>query len=246
MDLSHVAYVKVIGLTVIGCAVTDHTIVDAQDGININGSHHILIQGCQVKDCSGGGIGGYDKYWDATGHNGPLDFITVQGNEISGCAFWCKYLGSGISMCNAKDAGLGKDPSGYNIIVRNNICHGNENKIGEFTKNINDVGTATDGNGIIIDYLVPNNHYPHNVLVEGNLCYDNGGRGIHVFHSDNTTGATTPAGTITATNCMEVGNVASSRATGPTTTRPRTTSPWPATTPGRRRWRCTPAQRRWC
>jgi parallel beta-helix repeat protein len=188
VDISGVSYVKVIGLTVVGCAVSDHSIVDAQDGININGSHHILIQNCRVKDCSGGGIGGYDKYWTKDGvQNGLLDFITVEGNEISGSAFWCKYLGNGISICNAKDAGLGKDPSGYNIIVRNNICYGNENKIGEFTKNINDVGTATDGNGIIIDYLTPNNHYPYNVLVEGNLCYDNGGRGIHVFKSANTT-----------------------------------------------------------
>lgn len=188
LRLTHVAYVKVIGLTVVGVAATDHTIVDAQSGISINGSHHILIQNCRAKDCSGAGVGGYDKYWDKNGEeSGPLDFITIEGNEVSGCAFWGKYLGSGISVCNAKDAGLGKDPSGYNFVIRNNICYGNENKIGEFTKDIKNVATATDGNGIIIDYFTPNNHYPYNVLVEGNLCYDNGGRGIHVFNSANTT-----------------------------------------------------------
>lgn len=188
VDLSNVAYVKIIGLKVVGCASTDHTIVDAQHGISINGCHHVLVQNCRVQDCSGSGIGGYDQYWDKTGlHHGVLDFITIEGNEVSGCAFWCKYLSSGISMCNAKDAGLGKDPSGYNFVIRNNICYGNENKIGEYTKDIKDVATATDGNGIIIDYFYPNNHYPLSVLVEGNLCFNNGGRGIHVFHSNNTT-----------------------------------------------------------
>ena len=187
VSLFHVAYVKVIGLTVVGLAATDPTIVDAQHGIAILGSHHVLVQDCRVKDFCGGGIGGYDKYWDNGMKNGPLDFITIEGNEISGCAFWCKYLSSGISVCNAKDAGMGADPSSYNFVIRNNICHGNENKIGEFTKDIKNVATATDGNGIIIDYFSPNNHYPYNVLVEGNLCYDNGGRGIHVFNSNNVT-----------------------------------------------------------
>ena len=60
--------------------------------------------------------------------------------------------------------------------MRNNISHDNMTRI---------AGEHTDGNGIIIDYFnqpwdanpVP---YKYPTLVENNLVYENGGKGIHV------------------------------------------------------------------
>ena len=53
-------------------------------------------------------------------------------------------------------------------------------------------GNHTDGNGIIIDttlgsYVCPTcgTAYPGNILVVGNVTYNNGGGGIHVFLSKN-------------------------------------------------------------
>ena len=44
-------------------------------------------------------------------------------------------------------------------------------------------GNLTDGNGIIYDTCRGEGA----TLIENNLCYDNGGRGIHAFMSDNIT-----------------------------------------------------------
>jgi parallel beta-helix repeat protein len=180
-SLVNVAYVKLIGLSVQGWN-PDHHAVDSGHGICIQSSHHILIKDCRVSDCSGAGIGGSPEHWIGNQRiKGPEDFITIEDNEVSGCAFWCKYDTSGISLWVATSAGLGADPSGYNMIVRRNISHGNANRIAADGK---PVEAATDGNGIIIDYF---QDYPYNTLVEGNLVYDNGGRGITSTHSSNLT-----------------------------------------------------------
>lgn len=186
--LANLSYVKVVGLTTLGWN-PKHAKTDAGHGINMNAAHHVIIQDCRVKDASGAGICSYNKYWSSAAGkmvDGPNDFITIEGNEISGCAFWCHYLSSGISVCAGSQAGLGKDPSGYNVIIRNNIVYNNENKIGGCGGP--DVTYATDGNGIIVDGLThwtKNFNYP--TLVEGNLCYNNGGRGIHILFTDHVT-----------------------------------------------------------
>ena len=183
VNLEHVNYLKVIGLTVQGWN-PKHQVVQAGHGIEIVGCHHILILDCRVADASGSGIGGGPVYWDAKGkHTGPLDFITLLGNEVSGCAFWDEYDGSGVSLWEANSAGLGADPSGYNIVIRNNLSYGNANRVGANGK---PMPTATDGNGIILDYFQEFN-YPYASLVEGNTVYDNGGRGITSTHTCNWT-----------------------------------------------------------
>ena len=49
------------------------------------------------------------------------------------------------------------------------------------------IGTS-DGNGIIVDNFqndgATNVNYPHRTLLENNLSYNNGGKGIHLFKSD--------------------------------------------------------------
>jgi parallel beta-helix repeat protein len=110
-------------------------------------------------------------------------FITIEHNEVSGCAIWNQYLCHGISLWKAHSAGLGADPSGFNCVIRRNMSYGNENKVGPWG---GPVAKATDGNGIILD-CNNDNGYPHATLVEGNLVFNNGDRGIHVLKSDNVT-----------------------------------------------------------
>ncbi len=180
-SLVNVSYIKLTGLRVEGWN-PDHLPVSSGHGICIQSCHHIVVQDCQVSDCSGAGIGGSPEHWIGNERiKGVEDFITIEDNEVSGCAFWCKYDTSGISLWVATDAGLGADPCGYNMIVRRNISRDNANKVGADGKPIE---TASDGNGIIIDYF---QNYPYRTLVEGNLVYNNCGRGITSTHSSNLT-----------------------------------------------------------
>lgn len=176
-----VSYIKLVGLSVQGWNPT-HAPVGSGSGISIQSCHHILVKDCRVSDCSGAGIGGSPEHWIGNQKiEGPEDFITIEDNEVSGCAYWCTYDTSGISLWVARSAGLGADPSGYNMVIRRNIVYDNANKVAADGK---PVEAATDGNGIIIDTFAD---YPYKTLVEGNLVYNNCGRGITATHSSNLT-----------------------------------------------------------
>ena len=90
--------------------------------------------------------------------------------------------------------------AGFHNVVRNNICFGN--RVIDLPGNPEPA--HTDGNGIIIDDFrntqLPDvgqygqlksrksaTNYVFNTLVENNLSYGNGGKGIHIFLSDNVT-----------------------------------------------------------
>ena len=89
---------------------------------------------------------------------------------------------------------------GYHNVISGNVCYDNELKVATQVLSGGNNKALTDGNGIIIDSfqtsranpLKPHNEdrdgplkpYHQRTLVENNLIYDNGGRGIHVFRSD--------------------------------------------------------------
>ncbi len=162
-------------------------------GITIQRSHHVAVRNCVIHDCAGSGIGSGPDGWDYLNggmKTGPNDFLVFEGNTVYGCAFYNQYLCSGISVYQARSAGLGADPSGYNIIIRNNTTFGNANLINHY----NDPNQPpTDGNGIILDdgrnsqttIAAPAcGPFPYRSLIENNVCFSNGGRGVHVFLSD--------------------------------------------------------------
>ena len=74
-------------------------------------------------------------------------------------------------------------------MIRNNICFGNR----AIDLPGNPEPSHSDGNGIIIDDFRNSqssnsaSNYVFNTLVENNLAYGNGGKGIHIFLSDNVT-----------------------------------------------------------
>ena len=95
-------------------------------------------------------------------------------------------MGSGISIYEARAVSDGA--AGFHNVVRNNVSYANL-----ITLSCNKC--HTDGNGIIMDDFQntqtstswKNRTYPYASLVENNLVFGNGGKGIQVFVSDNIT-----------------------------------------------------------
>jgi parallel beta-helix repeat protein len=158
------------------------------NGAWVEDAHHVTVRHCLAHDCGGAGIAAQ-----------RADYLTFEDNVVHHCSFTNGYQTSGISIC----APLASDDRpGLRMIVRRNVCYANENKVGPGG---GPVAKATDGNGIIIDWFSnrgckypangcypgkagqPTPPYEYGALVEGNLCYDNGARGVCVTFSDNVT-----------------------------------------------------------
>ena len=139
------------------------------DGIEANNVHHVSVLNNKVHDAGESGIQ----------FNGA-DFVTVEGNETyhNASSGWF----SGISIYENRNITGDTSTTGYRNIIRNNISHDNVTKSGEHT----------DGNGIIIDDFQSTQssghpNYTFKTLVDNNLVYGNGGKGIQVTWSDSVT-----------------------------------------------------------
>jgi parallel beta-helix repeat protein len=157
-------YIKIIGFEITSTA----------DGSGIHvgsGNHHTQIFKNEIHDSGCGGVSGQET-----------DYLHIESNLIYKNSFRSPFLCSGISIYQAVAS---DSKPGFHNIIRGNISFANENK------KIKEDGTVTDGNGIIIDDFrhtqgqkqLPK--YTASTLVENNVVFDNGGRGIHVFQSDN-------------------------------------------------------------
>ncbi|MEM8875186.1 MAG: right-handed parallel beta-helix repeat-containing protein [Planctomycetota bacterium] len=139
--------------------------------------HHIIIRGNTVHDVPGGGI--------ATGR---VDYVLIENNLVYRNAYYTPWGGSGISVWQSSNHDDRQDV--YRTVIRNNISHSNNNRVKFWM-----LGTMSDGNGIIIDALQntqgsildDDQTAPYNgrILIMNNLCYNNGGRGINLYESDN-------------------------------------------------------------
>jgi|GEM_PF-568162 len=163
--MERVSYVEVSGFQFQGVSTTISK--DAGNGFNAKYSHHIVFRNNDVYDFPGGGIG-----------TGWSDYIVVENNKVHNTSKLSTYATSAISLYQLTNVDTA---SGYHNIIRGNIVYDNANTIGKIT----------DGNCIIIDSSrhpdannVPINPYTGRTLIENNVCFNNGGRGIHVFRSD--------------------------------------------------------------
>ena len=146
------------------------------NGIHIDGTsgkypHHIVIAKNVVRDCGGGGIGA-----------NKADYISIEDNVIYNNAWYNVFGNSGISLYQFKNF---DDAKGYHNVIRRNKCYNNKNLV-PWAKYCR----IADGNGIIIDDFrnIQNKSvlpaYTGKTLIENNVCWFNGGTGIHVFQSD--------------------------------------------------------------
>lgn len=140
-------------------------------GILFWGAHHVVVRNCLATNGRESGIAGTQ-----------CDFITLEGNETANNS-WMDW-GSGISIYEPVLAalGAGEEEPAWRIVIRGNVSHHNQTMPAG--------NRHTDGNGIIIDDFhhgqnEPRIAYDKGCLVENNLCYSNGGKGIAVHWSDN-------------------------------------------------------------
>ena len=160
-----------------GFEVTDP--IDKGVGITVrNRCHHVTVKNCYVHDCGCNGISSRTS-----------DYLTIEGNVVRGNARRSVWNCSGISIWHA----IEKDQEpGYHIIIRNNVAFENECEL-PFSPLGHE--NPTDGNGIIIDdfrytqvqFDGQKGGYKAAVLVENNLTFNNGGRGINIYESENVT-----------------------------------------------------------
>ncbi|MEM1326521.1 MAG: right-handed parallel beta-helix repeat-containing protein [Bacteroidota bacterium] len=147
----------------------------ATDGRFEGQNHHIRILDCKIYNCGGNGISAIHS-----------DYITIENCEVYNNAWYSIYGTSGISfyqLWNFDNSNTTRN------IIRNNRIYGNR----MFVLWIDAPCAITDGNGIIIDDSKNTQNgstlgvYTGTTLIENNIVYENGGRGIHVFESDKVT-----------------------------------------------------------
>jgi uncharacterized protein YjdB len=157
---------------------------DQQSGINVAtavgspavNSEYVTIKNCKVYNHGVGGI-----------VSSASDHITIEYNTVYGNATRSALNGSGISIYKPK--ALTSDNNYWGMIIRGNISYDNKCEL-DFYYNENGTiyqkDSPTDGNGIILDLFDNdggNPKYGKRVLVENNLCYNNGGSGIKSYKS---------------------------------------------------------------
>ena len=139
------------------------------NGITVYNNHHVNILNNKIHDFGGSGI-----------QAAHFDHVLIENNVVYNNAKYDPNQTSGISLYQAQAV---DNAPGYHIVVRNNRSYGNINLIPTHE------GFTRDGNGILVDDFwnstgnPTNIVFPHRTLVENNLSYDNGGKGIQVFKS---------------------------------------------------------------
>lgn len=162
----------------------------SNNGINV-AANYVKIEGFDVKGAGSHGIMAnnvhHTQILNNTVHNAGAsgiqynysDFITIEGNTTYSNASTGWF--SGISVYQNRNI-TNDSSSGIRTIIRNNVSYDNVTKS----------GGHSDGNGIIIDDFQSTQNgsfkaYNNGALVEGNLVYSNGGKGIQIAWSDNIT-----------------------------------------------------------
>ncbi|MDX2213845.1 MAG: right-handed parallel beta-helix repeat-containing protein [Oculatellaceae cyanobacterium bins.114] len=134
-------------------------------------SHHVIVRNNKVSKFPGGGITVLQS-----------DYVTIENNIVHDNAFYSPYGNSGISLFQSWNF---DSFTGHKMIIRNNIVYNNANYIPYYRAN-----RLSDGNGIIVDDTQhtqtdsPFDPYQGRTLVENNLVYYNGGRGISTYKAD--------------------------------------------------------------
>jgi hypothetical protein len=134
--------------------------------------HHVKIINNICHDSGGSGV---SCAWG--------EFYLIERNVCRNNSATNGYQTSGISIYQARNSSGDTSYQGFRNIVRCNISY---NNLIQFS------GSHTDGNGIIIDDFqhTQTNGFPiyrYRTLVDSNLCYHNGGGGVHLTWSNNVT-----------------------------------------------------------
>ncbi len=144
--------------------------------------HHLIIRYNHVFDNPGAGI-----------FSNGSDYVRIEDNLVHDNSDYSPYATSGISFYQSTAVDASTE---VKMWVRGNVTYRNENKV-PFWYSSSDPAqrTISDGNGIIIDDARHSQAgdddpgdgggpYVGAFLIENNLSFANGGRGLNVFSSD--------------------------------------------------------------
>lgn len=166
------SYVTVDGFDVSGSGTGHGIEATFLDGdTSKNGPHHLTVINNVCHDLAGAGI--------ALAYG---DFYLIDNNECFKTCATNTYQSSGISVYEPRAVAGTED---LRIVITNNRSYSNQ----YMTPGVQ----HSDGNGIILDDFRGTQQksspgpYKFKTLVENNLCYLNGGKGIHAYFSDNIT-----------------------------------------------------------
>lgn len=142
--------------------------------------HHVRIEDNLIQDFPGGGVA-----------VSQADYITIEGNRVFRCGWYAPYGNSGISIYQAWNS---DGSTATKMFIRNNVSAFNQNLVPFYYSGDTPAERRiTDGNGIIIEDSrntqrgSPIGPYPGGFLIENNIVYANGGRGVNIYLSDNVT-----------------------------------------------------------
>ena len=180
------SFVRIEGLVIKGARGNND-----RPGIEVVDSHNVEVVDNEVAYCGGGGI-----------NFNQSDMILITQNLVHDNGTRNIDQHSGISVYQPVNYRINPRNRFWGVLITRNISHSNRNETPT------EAGNLTDGNGIIVDdtkytqsqYLskynleniridtslgVDNSRLPYNLpmLIEGNLCYFNGGSGIQCFES---------------------------------------------------------------
>ncbi len=140
--------------------------------------HHILIENCEIFDCTSSGIACQQA-----------DYVTIRNNTIYNNAWYTLYGTSGVNFYQF----INTDGStGIHNEISNNLLYGNEMKVPQVP-----YCQFFDGNAVIVDdfkhvqtgnYLNPSityDSYSAKTIVKNNIVVENGGSGLHFYLSEN-------------------------------------------------------------
>ena len=135
--------------------------------------HRIIVRNNVVYNMPGAGVGG--SY---------ADWLTFENNRVSNSSWYTPYGSSPMGVLLAKD--VDTNTTDYKIIFRGNHVSDSGNL---FPCNCYSFIQPTDGNGIILDLFRSTASglaaYGGRSLITNNVVTNNGGRGIHIFKSQN-------------------------------------------------------------
>ncbi|MGL4612158.1 MAG: right-handed parallel beta-helix repeat-containing protein [Trueperaceae bacterium] len=141
--------------------------------------HHLIIRNNTVFNLPGAGIGS----------NGS-DYVRIENNTVYDNSYYSPFANSGISFYRSKAIDSSTETKMY---IRRNVTYGNINLVPRWYSNSDPAQRKiTDGNGIIVDesYYTEDGvsyDYPGKYLIDNNVTYNNGGRGINIFTAKNVT-----------------------------------------------------------
>ncbi|MGB8839908.1 MAG: right-handed parallel beta-helix repeat-containing protein [Aliidongia sp.] len=145
------------------------------------GHHHVTIADSVAHDSGCAGIAGIQT-----------DYLTIRHNLVYGNGRHSPWQCSGISIYQAANS---DEAPGFHNVIEGNRVYGNLNMVVDPKLPAAVAGHTTDGNGIILDDFRHDQiwqgrktaPYRSASLIANNVAYDNGGRGIELFHSDDVT-----------------------------------------------------------